>query len=105
MRRSVLGGSAIGVLLSLRSGVMNRRLAQAMPLTLREAFDTVLDKAEHGEPFCQMLVGNVYFWGDFRSEERRVGKECSAGGSTDEYSGRRHVVGGGRAQMGRVRVR
>ena len=25
----------------------------------------MLDKAEHGEPFCQMLIGNVYFWGDF----------------------------------------
>ena len=41
MRRSVLGGSAIGVLLSLRSGAMDRQLAQAtcplaafrMPLT------------------------------------------------------------------------
>lgn len=65
MRRSVLGGSAIGTLLSLRSGVMDRQLAQAMPLTLQEAFDTVLDKAEHGEPLCQMLIGNVYFWGDF----------------------------------------
>ena len=53
MRRSVLGGSAIGVLLSLRSGVMDRRLAQAMPFGgLQDAFDLVLDKAEHGEPFC-----------------------------------------------------
>lgn len=50
MRRSVLGGSAIGVLLSMRSGVMDRKLAQSMPLSLREAFDIVLDKAEHGEP-------------------------------------------------------
>lgn len=65
MRQSVLRGSAIGALLSLRSGVMNRQLAQAMPLTLKEAFDSVLDKAEHGEPLCQMLIGNVYFWGDF----------------------------------------
>lgn len=66
MRRSVLGGSAIGGLLSLRSGVMDRRLAQAMPFGgLQDAFDLVLDKAEHGEPFCQMPIGNVYFWGDF----------------------------------------
>ena len=44
---SVLGGSAIGVLLSLRSGVMDRRLAQAMPFGgLQDAFDLVLDKAE-----------------------------------------------------------
>ena len=47
MRRSVLGGSAIGVLLSLHSGVMDRRLAQAMPFGgLQDAFDLVLDKAE-----------------------------------------------------------
>lgn len=65
MRQSVLRGSAIGALLSLRSGVMDRQLAQAMPLSLQEAFDIVLDKAEHGEPLCQMLIGNVYFWGDF----------------------------------------
>ncbi len=65
MRHSVLAGSAIGTLLSLRSGVMDRRLAQAMPLSLQEAFDIVLDKAEHGEPLSQMLIGNVYFWGDF----------------------------------------
>ena len=38
MRRSVEAGSAMGALLSLRSGVMDRRLAQTMPLTLREAF-------------------------------------------------------------------
>lgn len=71
MRRSVLGGSAIGALLSLRSGVMDRQLAQAMPFTLQEAFDTVQDKAEHGEPFCQMLIGNVYFWGDFVTVQGR----------------------------------
>lgn len=61
MRRSVLEGSAIGALLSLRCGVMDRQLAQAMPMTLQEAFDTVLDKAEHGEPLCQMIVGNAYY--------------------------------------------
>ena len=72
MRRSVLGGSAIGTLLSLRSGVMDRQLAQAMPFgSLQEAFDLVEDKAEHGEPFCQMLIGNVYFWGDFVTVQGR----------------------------------
>ena len=85
MRRSVLGGSAIGVLLSLRSGVMNRRLAQAMPLTLREAFDTVLDKAEHGEPFCQMLVGNVYFWGDFVPVLGRDREDFDSGDAFQSY--------------------
>lgn len=66
VRRSVLGGSAIGVLISMRCGVMDGSLKQSMPFgSLQEAFDVVLDKAERGEPFCQMLIGNVYFWGDF----------------------------------------
>ena len=85
MRRSVEEGSAIGVLLSLRSGVMNRRLAQAMPLTLREAFDAVLDKAEHGEPFCQMLVGNVYFWGDFVPVLGRDREDFDSGDAFQSY--------------------
>lgn len=66
MHRSVMGGSAIGTLISLRCGVMDNRLEQTMPLeSLQVAFDIVLDKAEHGEPFCQMVIGNVYYWGDF----------------------------------------
>ena len=66
MRRSVLGGSAIGTLLSLRSGVMDRQLAQAMPFgSLQEAFDLVEDKAEHGEPFCQMLHRQCVLLGRF----------------------------------------
>ena len=66
MHRSVMGGSAIGTLIALRCGVMDDKLEQAMPLgSLQEAFDIVLDKAEHGEPFCQMVIGNVYYWGDF----------------------------------------
>ena len=78
MRRSVLEGSAIGALLSLRSGVVSRQLAQAMPFTLQEAFDTVLDKAERGEPFCQMLIGNVYFWGDFVTIQDRSQADLGA---------------------------
>ena len=46
MHRSVLEGGAIGTLLSLRSGEMGQ-----------EAFDIVLDKAEHGEPRCQLIIG------------------------------------------------
>ena len=78
MRHSVLGGSAMGALLSLRSGVVSRQLAQAMPFTLQEAFDTVLDKAERGEPFCQMLIGNVYFWGDFVTIQDRSQADLGA---------------------------
>ena len=85
MRRSVLGGSAMGALLSLRSGVMDRQLAQAMPMTLQEAFDTVLDKAEHGEPFCQMLIGNVYFWGDFAAIQGRTREDFDSDDAVQSY--------------------
>ena len=85
MRRSVLGGSAIGALLSLRSGVMDRQLAQAMPLSLQEAFDTVQDKAEHGEPFCQMIIGNVYFWGDFVTIQGRSQADLGGADAFQSY--------------------
>lgn len=85
MRRSVLEGSAIGALLSLRSGVMDRQLAQAMPLSLQEAFDIVLDKAEHGEPLCQMLIGNVYFWGDFVEVQGRSREDFDSDDAIQSY--------------------
>ena len=71
MRRSVLEGSAIGTLVSLRCGIMDDKLEHTMPLeSLQAAFDIVLDKAEHGEPFCQMVIGNVYY-GEISSASRR----------------------------------
>lgn len=66
LRRSVKQGSALGVLICLRSGVMTPALEEEMPFdSLQEAFDAVLEKARAGEPFCQYTVGNVYFWWDF----------------------------------------
>ena len=85
MRRSVLEGSAIGALLSLRCGVMDRHLAQAMPLTLQEAFDTVLDKAEHGEPLCQMIVGNAYYWGDFPEIQGKTREDFDSDDAIQSY--------------------
>ncbi len=85
MRRSVLEGSAIGTLLSLRCGVMNRQLAQAMPLSLQEAFDTVLDKAEHGEPLCQMIIGNSYYWGDFPEIQGKTREDFDSDDAVQSY--------------------
>ena len=66
MHKSVEQGSAMGVLLALRSGELTDRDKARMPFaSLQEAFDVVLEKAEQGEPFCQYVVGNVYFWWDF----------------------------------------
>lgn len=66
MHKSVMQGSAIGVLLALRSDQLTPELKEQMPFSsLEEAFNIVLEKAERGEPFCQYTVGNVYFWWDF----------------------------------------
>ena len=66
MHKAVEQGSAIGVMLALRSGELKPWLRKKMPFaSLQEAFDIVLEKAEQGEPFCQYTVGNAYFWWDF----------------------------------------
>ena len=66
MHEAVEQGSAMGVLLALRSGALTPELKARMPFAdLKEAFEIVLEKAEGGEPFCQYTVGNVYFWWDF----------------------------------------
>ena len=66
MHKAVQQGSAIGVLLALRSGELTPQLRAGMPFSsLKEAFDIVLEKARQGEPFCQYTIGNTYFWWDF----------------------------------------
>lgn len=66
MHKAVEQGSAIGVLLALRSGELKPDVKRKMTFSsLQEAFDVVLEKAEAGDPFCQYTVGNAYFWWDF----------------------------------------
>ena len=68
LHKSVEQGSAIGVLVALRSRELTPELMQKMPFaSLQEAFDEVLAKAQAGEPFCQYTIGNSYFWWDFIS--------------------------------------
>ena len=64
-RQSVLSGSAIGVIGSLRSRFLTPELIKEMPFdNVKEAFNIVMQKAQEGEAFCQYLIGNTYFWGD-----------------------------------------
>lgn len=64
--QSVMMGSALGTLIAMRCGVMNKELQEAMPLaSLKAAYDIILEKAEAGDAFCQMVIGNVYYWYDF----------------------------------------
>ena len=73
IHKSVEQGSALGVMLALRSGELTPELKARMAFSsLLEAFDIGLEKARNGEPFCQYTVGNAYFWWDFLEIE---GKE------------------------------
>lgn len=66
LRKSVEQGSALGVLVALRSGELKPDMERKMPFaSLQEAFDEVLALAQEGDAFCQYVIGNVYFWWDF----------------------------------------
>ncbi len=66
LHRSVEQGSALGVLVALRSGEFKPAVKKTMPFAnLQEAFDEVLELAEEGNAFCQYVIGNSYFWWDF----------------------------------------
>lgn len=66
-RRSVLRGSAIGVLTAKRNGTLKPELIRQMPVSLKEAFQIVLEKAMTGDAYCQYVIGCTYFWWDFLS--------------------------------------
>ena len=76
LHKSVEQGSALGVLICIRTEELTPELLQKMPYSsLQEAFDTVLAIAEGGDGFCQYVIGNTYFWWDFISIQ---GKEASS---------------------------
>ena len=83
LKLSVQQESALGVLMSLRSGELSPELEKDMPFSdLMQAFDIVRQKAEMGDPLCQYALGNVYFWGDYLRIE---GKSEESFSSEDEY--------------------
>lgn len=66
LHKAVEQGSAIGVMVALRSGELTPSLQKKMPFdSLQEAFESVAAKAEMGDAFCQYTVANSYFWWDF----------------------------------------
>lgn len=86
MRRAVRRGSAIAALIAMRCGVMDDELQEAMPFaSLREAFDDVLGKAEQGEHFCEMVIGNVYYWWDFLRIEDKAPEDFPSGDDFRAY--------------------
>ena len=86
MRLSVRQGSALGVLLSLRSRELSDGLGDAMPFaSLQEAFDTVREKAQGGEPFCQYAVGNAFYGWDFLRIEDKTEDSFAGAAEYDCY--------------------
>ena len=66
LHKSVEQGSALGVLVALRSGELTPSVQKKMPFeSLQAAFDEVENLAKEGDAFCQYVVGNTYFWWDF----------------------------------------
>lgn len=83
IRQSVEQGSALGVLVALRSGELSSDLQKRMPFgSLQEAFDEVLGMAQEGDAFCQYTIGNSYFWWDFL---RIQGKNKNSFSSQEDY--------------------
>lgn len=81
LHKSVEQGSALGVLITLRSGLLTPSVQRKMPFeNLKEAFEQVLKKAYDGDAFCQYTIGNAYFWEDFL----RIEEKGRASFSTDE---------------------
>ncbi len=74
MRRSVALGSAVGLLGAMRTeGVLTPSVLKYMPFSgIKEVWDIVFKKAQDGEPFCQYMIGNTYFWSDIVEIEGRT---------------------------------
>lgn len=65
IRKSILQGSAMGVLGAMRCGMLTPEMEEAMPFaTLKEAWNTVYEKAQAGCLFAMNMIGNTYFWLD-----------------------------------------
>lgn len=75
LHKSVEQGSALGVLVSMRTGELTPEMEQKMPFaSLQEAFDQAEELARSGDAFCQYVVANSYFWWDFvRIQDRDMG--------------------------------
>ncbi|WP_293664343.1 hypothetical protein [uncultured Parabacteroides sp.] len=64
VNKSVMKGSAAGVLSALRLRQLTSSICKEMPCSLKAARDIILERAEAGHAFCQYMIGDVYYWGD-----------------------------------------
>ena len=78
MHMSILGGSAMGVVGSMRAGMLSAELEREMPFAnIKEAWDIVYQKARSGSGFCQNMIGNSYYWLDIVRIEGRTEEQFS----------------------------
>lgn len=78
VHESIRRGSAMGVLGAMRCGELDDRALKEMPFAnLKEAFQVVYEKAQGGEPFCQYMVGNAFFWGDILDIDKEEVQRCA----------------------------
>ena len=67
IRKSIIDGSAMGVLGAMRCGMLTPEMEEAMRShypTLKDAWNAVYKKAEAGCLFAMNMIGNTYFWLD-----------------------------------------
>jgi len=67
IRKSIIDGSAMGVLGAMRCGMLTPEMEEAMHThfpTLKDAWNAVYEKAEAGCLFAMNMIGNTYFWLD-----------------------------------------
>ncbi len=67
IRKSIVDGSAMGVLGAMRCGMLTPEMEEAMKAhypTLKDAWNAVYEKAEAGCLFAMNMIGNTYFWLD-----------------------------------------
>ena len=66
IHQSVEQGSALGVLVAMRTGELTPSVQKKMPFaSLQQALDQVMELADQGDAFSQYVAANSYFWWDF----------------------------------------
>lgn len=63
---SIRRHSPIGILQALRiAGSITPTVRQDIQLTFDDAFHIIYDYAKQDDAYCQYIIGNVFFWGDY----------------------------------------
>ena len=65
---SIRRNSPIGTLQALRiAGSITPTVKRDMQLSFDDAFRVVFDYAQKNDAYCQYIIGNVFFWGDYHT--------------------------------------